>query len=80
METVFSLWFMLKCYKQGQSNYWLVRESSAESQPVKRRLGGCCEMAASLGTQLVELSVDKSSARAAVTRGPERGKLKNLLL
>jgi hypothetical protein len=27
---------------------------------------------------LVKLSVDKSSARAAVTRGPERGKLKNL--
>jgi hypothetical protein len=31
------------------------------------------------GTQLVELSVDKSSAPGAVTRGPERGKLKNLL-
>jgi hypothetical protein len=28
-------------------------------------------------TQLVELSVDKSSARAAVTRRHERGKLKN---
>jgi hypothetical protein len=31
------------------------------------------------GTQLVELSFDKSSAWAAVTRGPERGKLNNLL-
>jgi hypothetical protein len=30
------------------------------------------------GTQLVELSVDKSSARAAVTRGPECKKVKNL--
>jgi hypothetical protein len=30
------------------------------------------------GTQLVELSIDKSSAEAAVTRGPEYGKLKNL--
>jgi hypothetical protein len=30
------------------------------------------------GPQLVELSVDKSSAWAAVTRGPECGKLKNL--
>jgi hypothetical protein len=29
-------------------------------------------------TKLAELSVDKSSARAAVTRGPEHGKLKNL--
>jgi hypothetical protein len=29
-------------------------------------------------TQIVELSVDKSSARAAVTRGPECWKLKNL--
>jgi hypothetical protein len=30
------------------------------------------------GTQLSELSVDKSSAREPVTKGPERGKLKNL--
>jgi hypothetical protein len=29
-------------------------------------------------TQLVELSVDKSSAWAAVTRGPEHGNLKSL--
>jgi hypothetical protein len=29
-------------------------------------------------TQLVEFSIDKSSARAAVTTGFERGKLKNL--
>jgi hypothetical protein len=30
------------------------------------------------GTQLVELTVDKSSARVAVTRGPECRKLQNL--
>jgi hypothetical protein len=30
------------------------------------------------GTQLVELSVDKSSARVAVSRGPECGALTNL--
>jgi hypothetical protein len=30
------------------------------------------------GTQLVELSVDKNSVRAAVTREPERRKLKDL--
>jgi hypothetical protein len=35
-------------------------------------------MATRLGTSLVEFSVEKSSARAAVTRGPEIGKLKNL--
>jgi hypothetical protein len=29
------------------------------------------------GTQLAELSADNISARAAVTRGPECGKLKN---
>jgi hypothetical protein len=27
---------------------------------------------------IVESTVDKSSARAAVTKGPKRGKLKNL--
>jgi hypothetical protein len=32
------------------------------------------------GTQLAQLSVDNSSARAAVTRGPECGKLKDLSL
>jgi hypothetical protein len=31
------------------------------------------------GTQLVELSVDKEFCTAAVTRGPERGKLKIFL-
>jgi hypothetical protein len=30
------------------------------------------------GTQLIELSVDKISARAAVTGGPECGKLRKL--
>jgi hypothetical protein len=45
---------------------------------VKRRLGSWCERADSQGTQLVELSVNKTSARETVTRGPERGKLKNL--
>jgi hypothetical protein len=30
------------------------------------------------GTQLLELSVDESSARTAVTGGPECGTLKNL--
>jgi hypothetical protein len=30
------------------------------------------------GSPLVELSVDKNSARAAMARGPEHGKLKNL--
>jgi hypothetical protein len=67
------MWFMLKCYEQGQSSFgnkelstvqfseltcssWLVSErvqlqfSSVESQPVKRRQGGWCEMAASLGS------------------------------
>jgi hypothetical protein len=43
---------------------------------MKRRLGGLCERVANLG--LSYLSVDKSSAWAAVTRGPECGKLKNL--
>jgi hypothetical protein len=49
---------------------------SVVSQPVKRRLGGWCEMAGRQpGTQLVELSVDKISARVAVTRGSECGRL-----
>jgi hypothetical protein len=72
METAFYMWFVPKCYKQGQSSYgaeelsavqmseatrssWLVSEraqlrfGSVESQPVKRRIGCWCEMAASPG-------------------------------
>jgi hypothetical protein len=58
---------------------WLVSERvqlSVESQPVKRRIGGWCEMTASLGPSY--LSVDRISARGAVTRGPKCGKLTNL--
>jgi hypothetical protein len=40
--------------------------SSAESQPVMRRLGGRCDIAASLGPSW--LSLVKSSAMAAVTK------------
>jgi hypothetical protein len=48
--------------------------SSVESQPVKRRLGGWREMAASLRPRQLR----GSSVREAVTRGPECGKLRNL--
>jgi hypothetical protein len=41
---------------------------------VKRRLGGWCEMAANQEPSW--LSVDKSSAGAAVTKGPERRKVR----
>jgi hypothetical protein len=44
-----------------------------ESQPVKRRLGGWCEMAANL-----EVSYELSSAHEAVKIEPEGVKLKNL--
>jgi hypothetical protein len=51
---------------------------SVGSQPVKRRLGDCCEMAASLTLSLLSRQLTKSPARAAVTRGPESRKLENL--
>jgi hypothetical protein len=51
---------------------------SLESQSVKTRLGDWCEMAASLGVVSSELTVGKSSTRAAVKIGPEHVKLKNL--
>jgi hypothetical protein len=51
---------------------------SVESQPLRSRLGGWCEMAACLGAVSSELIADKSFARAAVKIGPERLKLKNL--
>jgi hypothetical protein len=56
--------------------YTLAKSSSVESEPVKRRLRTWCETAASLGPS--SLTVDKSSARANVKNGPERGKLNNL--
>jgi hypothetical protein len=43
-ETVFRTWSVQRGYKEDS---W--SELSAESQPVKRRLGGWCEMATSLG-------------------------------
>jgi hypothetical protein len=43
---------------------------------MKKRLGGWCEMAAGLGLSRV-VKLRGSSARAAVTRGPECGKLRN---
>jgi hypothetical protein len=46
-----------------------------ESQPVKRRLGGSCEMAASL--EVSQLRVD--FAQEAVKIGHEHMKVKNLL-
>jgi hypothetical protein len=69
METVSSMWFMPRCYKQDSLKQWVscqqfswvkwhevagwwVREFSCQfswSQPVKKRLGGWCEMATSLG-------------------------------
>jgi hypothetical protein len=56
---------------------------------VKRRLGGWCEIAVSLRVVSrksaamkerisCQFSVEKNSALAAMTREPERGKLKNL--
>jgi hypothetical protein len=44
-----------------------------ETQREKRRLGGWCEMAASLAVVSSELNF----VREAVKIGPERGKLKN---
>jgi hypothetical protein len=56
---------------------WLVSERvqlSVESHLMKRRLGGWCEMAASLGPSFSwGSSVDKSSARVAVTEDLSAG-------
>jgi hypothetical protein len=45
--TVFSIWSVPRCYNPDGSEQRV--QCSVESQPVKRRLGGRCEMAASLG-------------------------------
>jgi hypothetical protein len=50
LEIMSSMWFMQSGYKEDNLG------DSVESQPVKRRLGGWCEMAASL-TLVIESSV-----------------------
>jgi hypothetical protein len=74
LEAVFFVGSVSRLYS-GTSDR--LRSVQFEGQPVKRRLGGWCEMAASLGPSQL-LLVEESSVRAAVKRGPECGKLKNL--
>jgi hypothetical protein len=71
LEEVFSVGFAPRQYSEDP---WQC--SSVESQSVNRRLGGWCEKASSLGAS----QLSGSSAWLAVTRGPEHGKLKKLLL
>jgi hypothetical protein len=92
METVFSMWFMLKYYKQGQlssevescKQFSWVKWSSWGELSVVSWKSTCEENAKGLvwndcqpGTQLAELSIEKSFEWAAVTRVPECGKVKN---
>jgi hypothetical protein len=49
LETVFSVGSAPRLYSEDTGQFISVECSSVESQPVKRRLGGWCEMAASLG-------------------------------
>jgi negative regulator of sigma E activity len=50
---------------------------SVESHPVKRRLGGWCEMVASLGVVSCQLLAELSSVGTAVKIRPEGVKLNN---
>jgi hypothetical protein len=60
LETVFSMWSVLRSYLEDNwGDQWVVSwELFVESQPVKRRLGGWCEMAARLGVASCRLTVE----------------------
>jgi hypothetical protein len=56
LEMAFSTQSVQSGYKEDNSGDPVRCQLSRKSQPLKRRLGGCCEMAASLGVSC-QLSV-----------------------